>query len=259
MAALVLVALAAPAQPPAPRLKRLRDGKPDFSGIWQALGNAHWDLEAHAARQGHLTATGALFAEPGGAGVVEGGVIPYLPAALAKKQANFADRLKLDPEVKCYLPGIPRAHYMPYPFQILHSEKALFFAYEYAGAVRNVFLKDPGPAPTDTWMGQSVLRWEGDTLVITVTGHDDRTWFDRAGNHHSDQLTVTERFKFLSENHLEYEATITDPATFSRAWKIRLPLYRRIEPGARLFEFKCVEFAEELMYGDFAKKPKEKK
>lgn len=255
--ALAVVSLALPAQ--APRLKRLRDGKPDLNGIWQALGTAHWNLETHAAGQGPLTATGALFAEPGGLGVVEGGEIPYLPDALAKRKANYADRLKLDPEAKCYLPGIPRATYLPYPFQILHSEKAIFFAYEFAGAVRNIFLKDPGPAPTDTWMGQSVGRWEGDTLVIVVTGLDDRTWFDRAGNHHSDQLKVTERYTPVSNDHLTYEATIEDPQTFSRPWKIRLPLYRRVEPGARLFEFKCVEFAEEMMYGEFAKKPKEKK
>ena len=255
---LACLALALPGQTP-PRLKRLRDGKPDFSGIWQTLGTAHWNLETHPASQGPLTVSGAMFAEPGGLGVVEGGMIPYLPAALEKRKANAADRLKLDPEVKCYLPGVPRATYLPYPFQILHTDKALFFAYEFGGAVRNVFLKDPGPAPIDTWMGQSVAKWEGDTLVLEVSGLDERTWFDRAGNYHSDELKVTERYKFVTQDLIDYEATITDPQTFSRPWKIKLPLYRRMEAGARLFEFKCVEFAEELMYGEFTKKAKEKK
>ena len=217
------------------------------------MNTAHWDLQEHAARPSLVVALGAKGAEPGGLGVVDGGEIPYLPEALAKKKANFADRLTLDPETKCYLPGVPRASYMPYPFQILHSDKAIFFAYEYAGAVRNIFLKDPGPAPIESWMGQSYGRWEGDTLVIDVTGLDERTWLDRAGNHHSDALHVVERFTLKSAGILQYEATIEDKNVFSRPWKIRMPLYRRVEEGARLMEFKCVEFAEDLMYGQYSK------
>jgi hypothetical protein len=186
--------------------------------------------------------------------VVEGGAIPYLPAAREQRKANFEKRLTADPEVKCYLPGVPRATYMPYPFQILHSGKAIFFAYEYDGAVRNIYLKDPGPAPTDSWMGQSVGHWEGDTLVIDVTGLDERTWFDRAGNFHSDELHVVERYTPVTHELLSYEATITDPKVFSRSWKITMPLYRHTEKNARLMEFKCVEFVEDLMYGDFTKK-----
>src|SRR5579863_3497092 len=161
-----------------PRVARRSDGKPNLSGIWQAMNTANWDLEEHPSRPGLVTALGAIGAEPGGPGVVEGGAIPYLPAALETKQANFEHRLTADPEVKCYLPGVPRAAYMPYPFEILHSTKAILFAYEYAGAVRNIFLKDPGPAPADSWMGQSVGRWEGDTLVIDVTDMNDQTWFE---------------------------------------------------------------------------------
>jgi hypothetical protein len=144
---------------------------------------------------------------------------------------------------------------MAFPFQILHSDKAVFFAYEYAGAVRNIYLKDPGPAPVDSWMGQSVGTWEGDTFVVTVTGFNDQTWFDRAGNHHSDQLKVVERYTPRGPDHLWYEATIEDPQTFSRPWKIRMPLYRHINPDARLNQFKCVEFVEELMYGKYRKTP----
>ncbi len=230
-------------------------GKPDLNGIWQAMNTANWDLVEHGSRPGLVVALGAVAAEPGGPGVVEGGEIPYLPEARAKRDANFANRLALDPEIRCYLPGVPRATYMPYPFQILHSEKAIFFAYQFAGAVRNVFLKDPGPAPVDTWMGQSVGHWEGDTLVLDVTGLDERTWFDRAGDYHSDELHVVERFTPAGPDRLDYEATIEDPKVFSRAWKIRMPLYRHVEKNARLMEFKCVEFVEDLLYGQFSKKP----
>ncbi len=237
----------------AAEMPRLADGKPNLTGIWQALNTANWDLQAHAAGPGLVTALGAEGAEPGGMGVVEGGEIPYLPAAREQRKANFAHRLTADPEIKCYLPGVPRATYMPYPFQIFHTDKALFIAYEYDGAVRNIYLKDPGPAPADSWMGQSYGRWEGDTLVVDVTGLDERTWFDRAGDFHSDALHVTERYTPDGPDRLQYEATIEDPKVFSRPWKISMPLYRHVEKDARLMEFKCVELAEDLMYGKFSK------
>jgi hypothetical protein len=242
---------------------------PDMNGIWQALGTAHYDLEPHVAKPalalrpgpyGPLPAApvlsfGAVGAVPGGLGVVEGGEIPYTAEGRKKKLENQEKWLERDPEIKCYLPGVPRATYMPFPFQIFHSSKSLFFAYEYAGAVRNIYLKDPGPAPVDSWMGQSVARWEGETLVIDVTGLNDQTWFDRAGNHHSDQLHVVERYTRTSPDHLLYEATIEDKQTFTKPWKISMPLYRRIERNAQLMEFKCVEFVEELMYGQWRKNP----
>ena len=156
-------------------------------------------------------ALGAVGAVPPSLGVVEGGEIPYKPEALAIKKQNQQDWLNRDPEIKCYLPGVPRATYMPYPFQILQSASALTFVYEYAGAVRNIFLKDPGPAPADSWMGQSVGHWEGDTLVIDVTDLNDQTWFDRAGNFHSDKLHVVERYTRTSPDVMSYEATIEDP------------------------------------------------
>jgi hypothetical protein len=241
---------------PAVKIPRLKNGKPNLNGIWQAMNTANWDLQEHAARPGLVVALGAMGAEPGGPGVVEDGEIPYLPAALEQKKANFEHRLALDPEVKCFLPGVPRATYMPYPFQIFESDKAIFFAYEYDGAVRNIYLKDPGPPPADFWMGQSYGHWEGDTLVVDVSGLDARTWFDRAGDFHSDALHVIERYTLTEPDTLWYEATIEDPNVFSRPWKIKMPLYRHIEKDARLMEFKCVEFAEELMYGEYNKKPK---
>lgn len=264
----VCVASAAAAAQPA-KGPRTKDGKPDLNGIWQVMNSANYDLEPHAARAAmamvpgqfvpvpapQVVALGAVGSVPAGLGVIEGDAIPYTPAALAKKKENQKNWLELDPEVKCYLPGVPRATYMPYPFQIFQSNSQTFIAYEYAGAVRNIYMKDPGPPPADSWMGQSVGRWDGDTLVVEVTGFNDQTWFDRAGNHHGDKLKVTERYTQRDADHLWYEATLEDPETFTRPWKVSMPLYRRVEPNAQLMQFKCVEFVEELMYGHLRKKP----
>jgi hypothetical protein len=240
-----------------------------LNGIWQALNEANYDLEAHVARPAlalrpgpygpvpaaPVLALGAVGAVPPGLGVVEGGDIPYTPDARARKKDNQEHWLERDPEIKCYLPGVPRATYMPYPFQILQSPSAVFIAYEYAGAVRNVYLNDPGKAPVDSWMGQSVGRWEGDTLVVDATGFNDSSWFDRSGNFHSDALHVVERYTRTAPDVIAYDATIEDKAVFTRPWKISMPLYRRLEKGAQLTDFKCVEFVEELLYGQWRKAP----
>ena len=233
---------------------RTGDGKPNLNGIWQALNTANWDIEAHAAAPGLIAELGASMAVPGGLGVVEG-EIPYKPEALAKKKANYTDRLKLDPENKCYLPGVPRGTYMPFPFQILQSQKHIMIVHEFAGAVRTIYMENQTPAPADSWMGWSNGRWEGETLVVDTTGFNDSTWFDRAGNFHSDALHVVERYTPTGPDHLLYEATIEDPKVFTRPWKISMPLYRRAEKNAQLMDFKCVEFVEELMYGQWRKKP----
>jgi hypothetical protein len=251
------------------RAPRLSDGRPDLNGIWQSLNEAHYDLEAHVARAAMVlrpgpygpvpaapvVALGAVGAVPPGLGVVEGGSIPYLPEAAKRKKDNQEHWLERDPEIKCYLPGVPRATYMPHPFQILQSSSAIFITYQYAGATRNIYLKDPGPPPVDSWMGQSVGRWDGDTLVVDVTGFNDQTWFDRAGNFHSDALHVVERYTRTAPDVISYEATIEDRNVFSRPWKISMPLYRRLDQNAQLLDFKCVEFVEELLYGHLRKKP----
>ncbi len=236
------------------RAPRSADGHADLNGIWEALNTANWDLQDHSPAPGTMWETGAIGAEPAGQGVVEGGVIPYLPAALEKKNQNFADRRTKDPEAKCYMPGIPRANYMPYPFQIVQSPNGILLVYEYASANRFVNMGKPQEAGSDTWMGTNNGHWEGDTLVIDVTGLNGLAWFDRAGDFASDQLHVVERFTRTDRDHLQYEATIEDPKTFSRPWKISMPLYRRVEKNAQLLEFKCVEFAEELLYGQYKKK-----
>ena len=175
---------------------------------------------------------------------------------MAKKKENAAQWLKLDPEVKCYLPGIPRATYMPYPFQIVQTPTHLVFAYSYANASRIVYMNTKVEPQIDTWMGYSSGRWDGETLVIDSNGFNDQTWFDRAGNFHSDALKVTERYTAISRDALQYEATIEDPKVFTRPWQIRMPLYRRLEQPARLLKYNCVEFAEEVIYGHLRKTPK---
>ena len=237
------------------RLPRTADGKPDMNGIWQANSEAHWDLEPHVAQPGPWQ-YGALFSVPGGIGVVEGGRIPYRPDAAVKRQENFNNRWTADPEIKCYFPGIPRATYMPYPFQIVQTPKSVLFAYQYASASRAVPIAPKTDPPVESWMGWSAGRWEDQSLVVDVTGFNDATWFDRAGDFHSDALHVVERYTMLTPDSLLYEATIEDAKVFTRAWKISLPLYRRLERGAQLVEFKCVTFAEELIYGHLRKQPK---
>ena len=230
-------------------------GNPDLNGIWQAMGSAHWDLEAHAARAGPVTELGALGAIPGGLSVVEGEEIPYQPWARARQLENQAEWMVRDPAVKCFLPGVPRANYMPFPFQIVQAREHILITYEFAGASRIVYMNSPEfEYPIDAWMGHSRGHWEGGTLVINVDSHVPDTWFDSSGNFHSEELQVVERFSKLGPNILLYEAEITDPGVFERAWKIRMPLYRRVEDNAQLFEYKCAEFAEELMYGHLRKK-----
>jgi hypothetical protein len=268
-AALATPALPVAGQAPASQVPRLADGRPDLNGIWQALNEANFDIQMHTARPAMalragpygpvpaapVLALGAVGAVPPGVGVVEGADLPYLPEALRTKRENQENWLTRDPEIKCYLPGVPRATYMPHPFQIVHSPGNVFIAYQYAGAHRDIFMKDPGPAPVDSWMGQSVGRWEGDTLVVDVTGFNGQTWFDRAGNFHSDALRVVERYTRTNRDVIAYEATIEDPKVFSRPWTMSMALYRRQEPNAQLLDFKCVEFVEELMYGQWRKTP----
>ena len=240
-------------QAPAYRAPRTADGKPNLNGIWQAINEANWDIEGHSAAPGRVLALGAADAVPPGLGIVEGGPLPYLPAAAATKKANFEKRVTADPEIKCYLPGVPRAMYQPQPFQIIQSTKNIMMAFQYAGAVRTIYMDDHKEAPADSWMGWSNGRWEGETLVIDSTGFNDLSWFDRAGNFHSDAMHVVERITAAGPDHLNWEATIEDKKVFSRPWKMSMTLYRRKEKGARLLEFRCVEFVEELIYGHLRK------
>ena len=236
-------------------LPRTHDGVPDLNGIWQAIGTAYWDLENHSARAGAMIPLGAVGAVPAGKSVVEGGEIPYQPWAAEQKQENAAQWLTADPEINCYLPGVPRVMYMPFPFQIVQSTDFMLIASEYVGATRSIYMSEVEPPPIDTFMGHSIARWEGDTLVIESNTFNDLTWFDRAGNFHSEALQVVERITPISRDALQYEATIEDEQVFTRPWTISLPLYRRLEPDAEILEFNCVEFVEETLWGHLTKDP----
>ena len=265
---------ASPGQAPAaPPSGRTVDGKPDFSGIWQTANEAHWDLQAHSARVAHVTSPGALPYEyarvpappvlalgaaagvPGSIGVVDGdGQIPYKPEAAAMKKENGDHWIDRDPELKCYLPGIPRAMYMPYPLQIVQSANKVEMTFTFTNAARTINLDQVDPPPDTTYMGFSKGRWEGDTLVVDVSEFNGRSWFDRSGNFHSDALHLVERFTPITRDAIRYEVTIEDPKTFTRPWKISMPLYRRLEPNMQLLEYRCIDFAEEFMYGGLRKK-----
>ncbi len=251
-------------------IPRLANGKPDMSGIWQTNNEANWDIEPHIARhsvemrEGPVNPVpsittlrmGAVASVPGSMGViVGGGRIPYTDEARALKEENMANWTERDPEVKCFMPGVPRATYMPHPFQIVASENDFFIAYQFAGAVRDIYMDDPGPSQVDSWMGWSVGSWDGDTLVVDVSGLLEGTWFDRAGSHHSNQLHVVERYTMVSPNHIDYEATIEDPVVLTEPFTIKMPIYRRIEENARIMDFRCVEFVEELMFGEWRRNP----
>ena len=228
---------------------------PDLSGIWQTMNTASWNLEGHTASKMPVTnILGALGGIPAGMSVVEGGEIPYLPEALEKRDQNRSDWTNLDPVAKCYIPGVPRSTYMPWPFQILQTDTEIFVAYEFGSNSRTIFMDRPGTeAPLPSWMGYSLGHWEGETLVVNVTKQVPDTWLDASGNYHGPNLVVEERYTLVDENHMQYEATIDDPDVFSRPWKIKIPLYRRMEDGARLLEYKCVEFGEDLLYDHLRK------
>ena len=268
--AIICACLVAPVLALAQDIPRLPDGRPDFNGIWQVMNEANWDLEPHIARhsvmmrEGPINSVpaaetleaGAVLSVPGSMGViVGGGKIPYNEQARRVKESNAASWITRDPEVKCYMPGVPRATYMPHPFQIVQSEKDFYIAYQFAGALRDIYMEDPGPAPLDSWMGWSDGSWDGDTLVVEVTGLHDATWLDRAGSHHSYQMKVTERYTMMGPNHIDYEATVEDPLVLTEPFTIKMPIYRRMEPNVRIMDFRCVEFVEELMYGEARRYP----
>jgi hypothetical protein len=252
------------------QVRRTADGKPDFSGVWQANSLAHWDLLSHDARPivaqrgaypdvpvlaAPVVALGTIGWIPADVGVVEGDEIPYQPWAAARQRENFANWLDRDPEIKCYLPGVPRAMYLPYKFQIIQGTAKVMMAFEFRNADRTIHLDDVVPYPGDAFMGHSVGKWEGDTLVVNVSSFTPYTWFDRSGNFHSDGLRVTERYTPLGRDAIQYEARIEDAKVFTRPWTIRLPLYRRLEATARIVPFRCMEMAEETALGHLRRQP----
>ena len=215
-------------------MPRASDGKPDLSGIWQAMNTAAEDIQDHSAS---LTA-------PPGVGVVEGNELPYKPEALEQRKKNFDTRATADlTQSQCWLPGVPRATYMPYPFEIIQNADEVGIRYTFARALRIIRVKrssrDHLEGWPDFWMGDSRGHWEGNTLVVDVRKLDERTWFDHAGNFHSADLHVVERYTPIDRDHIQYEVTIDDPQVFTRPWKMSMPLYRLIDRNLRVFEWDC--------------------
>lgn len=227
-------------------------GKPDFNGIWQAMNTANWNLEAHSAEAlDDFWKMGAIAAIPAGKSVIRGGSIPYLPEALAERDQNRANWPGADTEAKCYMLGIPRYTYHELPFQIFQSgADEMLMVYPFAAGVREIHMGSTEELPIDSWMGRSNGRWDGDVLVITTVNQNGEGWLDRAGNHFSNQLRVTERFELLGPNHIWYQATLEDPQTYAEPWTIEMPLYRHIGESDQLLEHKCVPFADKLLYSD---------
>ena len=223
---------------------RTQHGQPDLQGIWQVVNTAAWDVQDHPAQL--LFGLPARFGTPAGQGVVEGNEIPYQRWALAKKKENYESRLTADPEEKCYLPGVPRITYKPHPFQIFQFADRVVILYEYLHVTRQIYTDGsphPKEVPVDLWMGDSRGRWEGDTLVVDVTSFEPQTWFDRAGNFHSEALHVVERYTRTGPDLIRYEVTIEDPKVFTRPWKMSMPLYRRQETNVQLLEYECYAYA----------------
>ena len=223
-------------------LPRLPDGKPNLSGIWQVLNSANFDIQDHQAQKD----------VPPGQGVVEGNEIPYQPWALAKKKTNYENRATADPEAKCYLLGVPRITYSGHPFQIFQASggSIITILYEYAHANRFIYTNGTPhpPGPIDWWMGDSRGKWEGDTLVVDNVHFNDQTWFDRAGNFHSEELHAIERYTLTDPDHIAYQVRIEDPKVFTRPWNMNMVLYRRTEKNVQLLEYECYTFDIEKHY-----------
>ena len=276
VAAVVAIAVSMPGAQPASGGARpaLIDGHPNLSGIWQTNNEANWDLQAHEARAGAVMQEGVYpydFARvpaapslpfgaaggvPGSLGVVEGdGQIPYKPEALARRQDNAAHWLDRDPELKCQLPGVPRAMYLPYPYEIVQSTDKVHIFFAFSNAARVIHLDEVAGPPIPHSMGHSVGRWEGDTLVVDVTELSAQTWFDRSGNYHSDALRLVERYSVITPDAIRYQVTIQDPNVFARPWTISMPIYRRLEPNMQVLHYRCTPFVEEYLFGHLRKPP----
>jgi len=227
---------AASPQDAARSIPRTPDGRPNLQGIWQVRNRASYNLEDHPARHGM----------PAGRSVVEGGVIPYQPWALAKRDENYANRRTADPLRSCYMPGVPRIMYMEYPFHIFQTRDHVAITFEWSHVYRLIYTngKPPAHPGIEFWMGDSRGRLEGDTLVVNVSSFNDRTWFDMAGNFHSEAMRLEERFTMIDADTIRYEVTIEDPKVFTRPWKISMPLYRHKDMD-RILEYYCQAELEE--------------
>jgi hypothetical protein len=230
--------------PPQPEkggpIRRTADGKPDMSGLWLARTLAPFDVEDH----------GAVYGIPAGKGVVIGDKIPYQDWAIEKRKELMKDASN-DPQAHCNLPGVPRAVYTPFPWEVVEKPGLVVFLYEYPHGIRIVHTDGSHEHPKgrdvlNTWMGDSVGHWEGDTLVVDVNGFNDQTWLDMSGNFHSDQLHVVERYTMKDSKNIEYEATLDDPKVYTRPWTMKFPI--AATKGQDIMEFECLEGERDLKH-----------
>jgi hypothetical protein len=238
LASLLTAALPAPGQN-AYQAPKTWHNQPDLQGIWQVMNRANFNMEAHHATLG-VPAGQSVVTDPAD------GKIPYKPEALARRDRNRANAEAEDPVNKCFIPGVPRLMYLPFPFQIFQTEDQVTITSEYVHNVRNIFLKRKEHLDgVDFWNGDSIGRWEGDTLVVDVGNFNGNTWLDRSGNYHGNQLRVVERFTRIGPNTLQYQATLEDPEVFSRPWTMTMLMYRHQEPNFRLMEYECHSYLED--------------
>jgi hypothetical protein len=230
-----------------PPMPRTPAGKPDFQGLWEVRppgGNAAYDVEDHLKQ---------VYGIPPGKGVIvdpKDGKIPYLPAAAQRKQDLVEHHMYEDPEAHCFLSGVPRQVYAPFGFTILQPAGYTLMLFENFHAYRVIPMDGRPHLPPDIKLydGDSRGSWDGDTLVVDVTNQNDKTWFDMAGNFHSDAIHVVERYTPADANTINYQATIDDPKTFSRPWTIAFPITRITRPGYEMMELACVEGERDLKH-----------
>jgi hypothetical protein len=216
----------APPRPPAPQRPVAQAA--DMSGYW--LGSFFVGL------QNIETAKGVIV-EPADAR------IPYLPEVAARAKDIRANRMYDEPELHCFLSGVPHQMYVQFGFQIIQNPDQVVMAWDYMNAFR--IIPTDGrphiPAPIKLFQGDSIGRWEGNTLVVDTTNQNDRTWLDTAGNIHSDAIHVVERFTLATPNTIRYEATIEDPKAYTKPWKVAETFRRIAKPDYEQYEFACIE------------------
>ena len=227
--------------PPAGPVKRMADGKPDMSGYWNAgnNGGAVFEVQKHpVAKTGVPPGNGAIVDPPDG-------LIPYTPEYAKKAKENFEQHLADEPELHCYMSGLPNQMYRQFGFQILQPPGYVVMNWEFMHSYRIIPTDSRPhvlPASTKLFQGDSVGHWEGDTLVVDTTNLNDRTWLDSAGNVHSDQMHVVERFTPVDERTINYEATMDDPKAYTKLWKVAFTFNKQMgQPNYEIMEFACVE------------------
>ncbi len=223
---------------------RTADGKPDLTGVWQSGSTARgsWE-EANSGNgiggNGKNPNAPAILSSSDRPAAAE--KAPYQPWAAQKVLESYKIRGIDDPAAQCLPPGIPRTSTLGlFPTQIVQTPKQIIFLYEYMHEYRVVPLNAKHPDDIQpTYMGDSVAHWEGDTLVVDVTGFNDRTWLIGTGTFHSEDLHVTERYTRVDKDQINYDNTMEDPKILTKPWVIHTNLMLR--EGTRLQEYVCAE------------------